>query len=108
MSAGYSNSPKTFWRWLNSFRSSRPPLPPVLHNNSYVTEDLQKTETFNDHFSSVFTTDDGSDISELRNSLSFCPSVIQSIEFNVEEVWSELENLDPGKACGPDLIPARL
>jgi len=66
----------------------------LVHN--YVTEDIQKTEEFNAHFSSVFTVDDGSDIFQLRSSLSFCPSIIQSIEFNVEDVCSELENLDPG------------
>ena len=58
----------------------------------------------NAYFSSVFTVDDGSDISMLRYSLSFCPSIIQS----VEEVCNELKSLNCSKACGPDLIPARL
>jgi len=47
-------------------------------------------------------------ISMLRKSLSYHPSIIQSFEFNVEEVCNELESLNPSKACGPDLIPARL
>ena len=75
---------------------------------TYIIEDLRKAETFNTYFSSVFTVDDGSDVSTLQESLSYCPSIIQSIEFSVDEVCTELENLNPNKACDPDLIPARL
>ena len=65
-------------------------------------------EAFNAYFSSVFTVDDGSDISTLQKDLSFQPSIIQSIEFNVEEVCNELRNLSCNKACGPVLLPAYL
>ena len=44
----------------------------------------------------------------LWRSLSFHPSIIQSIEFNVEEVYNELRTLNCGKACGPDLLPSHL
>ena len=67
-----------------------------------------KAEAFNAYFSSVFTVDDGSDISKLRKDLSFQSSIIQSVEFDVEEVCNELQNLNCSKACGPDLLPARL
>ena len=110
LSKSYFDSPKMFWRWLNSLKGRCTPIPPLLHNDIYVTEDLHKAEAFNTYFSSVFTVDDGSDFSTLQKSLiiSFCPSIIKSIEFNVEEVCTELVNLDPSKACGPDLIPACL
>ena len=108
LSKSYFDSPKMFWRWLNSLKGRRTPIPPLLHNDIYVTEDLHKVEAFNTYFSSVFTVDVGSDSSTLRESLSFCPSIVKSIEFHVEEVRTELVNLDPSKACGPDLIPARL
>ena len=65
-------------------------------------------EAFNTYFSTVFTADDGSDVPVLRRSLSFHPSIIQSIEFNAEEVYNELRTLNCGKACGPDLLPSRL
>ena len=79
LSKSYFDSPKIFWRWLNSLKGRRTPIPPLLHGDSYVTEDSSKTEAFNAYFSSVFTVDDGSDISTLRKSLSFCPSIIQSL-----------------------------
>ena len=57
--------------WLNSFKGSRTPIPPLLHDDSYVTEDLHKAEAFNAYFSSVFTVDDGSDISSYRDPYLF-------------------------------------
>ena len=71
LSKSYFDSPKIFWRWLNSFKGSHTLLPPLLHDNSYITENSHKAEAFNAYFSSVFTVDDGSDISMLRKSLSF-------------------------------------
>ena len=56
----------------------------------------------------MFTKDDGSDISTLQKSLIFYPSIIQTIEFNVEEVCNELHSLNCHKACGPDLLPSCL
>ena len=40
-------TPKIFWRWFNSFKGSRTPLPPPLLDNSYITEDSHKAEAFN-------------------------------------------------------------
>ena len=108
LSKGYFVSPKPFWRWLNSFKGRHAPIPPLLHHDNYVTDDTPKAEAFNAYLSSVFTVDDGSDISKLRKDLSFQPSIIQSIEFDVEEVCNELQNLNCNKACGPDLLPAHL
>ena len=63
---------------------------------------------FNTYFSSVFTVDDGSDVSKLKESLSIHPSIIDSIKFTTEDVNEELTNLHCDKACGPDLLPSRL
>ena len=108
LSKSYFDSPKIFWRWFNSFKGNRTPIPPLSHNDAFITEDSHKAEAFNAYFGSFFTVDDGFDISTLRSSLSFHPSIIQTIEFNVEEVYNELKSLNCSKACSPDLIPARL
>ena len=86
LSSQYSDSPKPFWRWLNTSKGGRSPIPTLLHNNSKVTEDSQKAEAFNTYFSSVFTVDDGSDVSKLKESLSIHPSIINSIKFTTEDV----------------------
>ena len=73
-----------------------------------MTEDSQKAEAFNTYFSPVFTVDDGSDVSKLKESLSIHPSIIDSIKFTTEDVYEELTNLHCDKTCGPDLLPSPL
>ena len=90
LSKDYFVSPKPFWSWLNSYKGRHTSIPPLLHHNSHVSDDISKAETFNAYFSSVFTVDDGS---ALQKDLSFQPCIIQTIEFNVEEVCNELRNL---------------
>ena len=108
LSNKFFGSPKPFWRWLNSFKGNRSPIPPLLHNNDNVTVDTLKAETFNAYFSSVFTVDDGSDVPMLKETLTFNSSIIDSIRFTIEDVYDELINLKCDKACGPDLLPSRL
>ena len=108
LSRSYFVSPKPFWRWLNSFKGRHTPIPPLLHRDNHIIDDTSKAEAFNAYFGSVFTVDDGSDIPKLRKDLSFQPSIIRFIKFDVEEVYNELQNLNCNKACGPDLLPARL
>jgi len=58
----------------------------------------------------VFTSDDGSDVPMLKESLTFhsSSSIIDSIKFTNEDVYEELINLQCDKACGSDLLPSRL
>ena len=108
LSKDYFNTPKPLWRWLNSHKENQSPVPPLSHGDRDVIEDASKAEEFNTYFSSVFTDDDGSDISTLQKSLIFHPSIIQTVKFNVEEVRNELCSLDCHKTCGPDLLPSHL
>ena len=67
LSKDYFDTPKPLWRWLNSHKGNRSPVPPLSHSDRNVIEDASKAEEFNVYFSSVFTKDDGSDISTFRN-----------------------------------------
>ena len=58
---------------------------------------------FNRYFYSVFTEEDCSDLSSLRKSNKLS-SIIQSINFTTQDVFQELSQLNPNKACGPDLL----
>ena len=55
------------------------------------------------YFYSVFTEEDCSDLSSLRKSNKLS-SIIQSINFTTQDVFQELSQLNPNKACGPDLL----
>jgi len=69
---------------------------------------VKKAKIFNQFFHSVFTIEDQSSLSELRQSLKMNPELISSIDFSVDEVHKELLSLQKDKACGPDCIPAHL
>ena len=93
LSKDYFDAAKPSWRWLNSHKGNRSPVPPLSHGGRNVIENASKVEAFNAYFISMFTDDDGSDISTLQKSLIFHPSVIQTVKF---------------KERGPDLLPSHL
>ena len=57
-------------------------------------------------FQSVFTNEITGDIRE-KKSVPW-PSVVENITFDTEGINKLLNNLDPKKACGPDLLPTRI
>jgi len=69
-----------------------------------VPEDCAKANICNKYFQSVFTTEDVSNLPELRKSLNFVPPLISTVEFNSTIVCDYLSAIDDSKACGPDLI----
>ena len=106
-SKSYSSNPKQLWRWINSVKGYRRPLPP-LHVDTLIVDDDAKATTFNQYFQSVFTVETLSDLSSLQSSIATQPSVIDCISFTTDNVFQELTSHDVSKACGPDLIPPLL
>ena len=100
--------PKRFWRWINSSKGYRSPIPPLYVKGSTVSDDSDKAEILNNHFCSVFTDEDVSNLSNLRSSLSYHPTIIDAISVSPADVLHELKSLRTDKACGPDSIPAYL
>ena len=77
----------------------------LLKGGCYFTDNQAKYELLNTQFSSVFTTDDGSDLP------IWDPSPypdIPPIEVSVSGITSLLNELDPTKSPGPDKIPSIL
>ena len=102
-----SSNPKQFWRWINSIKGYRSPLPP-LSSGQLITDNTAKAEVFNQYFNSVFTDESLSDLSSVKSSLNVQPSIITSVDFLPDDVYQELLQLNVSKACGPDLIPPLL
>ena len=108
ISGSYFTAPKVFWSFVNRARASRSPLPAINVNDTLVHDDLMKANIFNTYFGSVFTNEDVSNLEDLRSSSTEHPLLIDSVEVLVSEVCDLLRDLDSRKACGPDLLPARL
>ena len=84
--------PKRFWRWINSSKGYRSPIPPLYVKGSTVSDDSDKAEILNNHFCSVFTDEDVSNLSTLKSSLSYHPTIIDAISVSPADVLHELKS----------------
>ena len=52
-----STSPKTYWSILKAYLNKKkiPVIPPIFHDNKFITDFKQKAEIFNSHFSKQCT-----------------------------------------------------
>jgi len=96
------SNPKQFWRWINSLKGYRSPIPP-LHDScgNTITSDSDKATLFNDYFCSVFTKENISNLDSLIPKPSHS-TIIDSIHVTPDEVHAELCQMNVNKACGPD------
>ena len=104
----YAKNPKRFWSWAKASKGYRDPIPTLNYNGSIVSEDTAKATCFNNYFSSVFTDEDTSSLSDLRSTVVWGSDLINTVDFTPNVVLKVLTSLNVSKACGPDLIPARL
>ena len=108
ISQSYFTAPKVFRSFVNRSRACRSFLPAINIDGNLIHDDLVKANTFNNYFSLVFTDEDISILQELRCSSTSHPLLLDSVNVTESAVFELLRDLDPNKACGPDLIPARL
>ena len=102
-------STNTYWSILKSFLNNKKILciPPLFHQNRYITKDKDKTELFNNLFADQ--------CSLIKNS-SVLPSVlfkrtenvISSIDFGSDDIAKIIQMLDPNKAHGHNMISIRM
>ena len=99
-------NPKSFWNYVNSQRKCKPTIPHLLKpDNNTTSDDLDKANTLNTFFSSVFVKDtdyvDTYITSNTPNTLSF-------ITITEEQVHKKLSSLNQNKSPGPDHLHPKL
>ena len=104
----FHDNPRKFWSWVNSSKGRRNPIPPLLSDDTSVSDDRAKANIFNYYFHSVFTREDMSSFDVLKKSTVHHSPIISTVYFSPSDVCTYLQSLDVSKACGPDLIPAFL
>ena len=58
-------NPKQFWRWINTVKGYRDPIPPLHNCGNTITKDSEKASLFNKYFCSVFTQENTSNLDSL-------------------------------------------
>lgn len=98
------DNPKEFWKHVKRNGKDVLDIPPLISSDVIVHDDIAKAETFNQYFSSVFTTvipsDDG-DTQAIREGIGDMNDIVIS-ERGIESL---LQGLNTSKAGGPDGLP---
>ena len=77
-------------------------IPTLLSNGKEFNTAKGKAGVLNDHFQSVYTSEDLTNITSIGSSIPIMPSITLS----TEEIEALLSKLDTNKTAGPDQIPS--
>ena len=101
--------PKTDWSLLTLFLNNKkiPIIPPLFHENKFVTDFKEKTELFNAFFAKQCSLIDTN--SNLPNQLIYSTEKrLSTVRFSEDAIAKVIQNLDPNKAHGHDQISIRM
>ena len=109
----FSNNKKEFWKIVKHFVSKKDSvstIPPLCTQDAgspvwHVT-DKEKADSLNSYFASVSSLDDSQ--AELPPFTELTDATLDNIEITEEEINDVIENLDPNKASGSDLISNKM
>ena len=98
--------PKTYWSVLKSFHNNKkiPCIPPIFHENRFVTNFKEKAELFNSFSAKQCSViDNGSQILHPKPDKS-----LSNITFTEKDIEKVAQNLDLNEAHGHDMVSIRM
>ena len=104
-----TTSAKTYWSILKRFLNDKkiPCIPPLFHDNEFITDFKEKAELFNSFFSKQCSIIDND--KKLPSNLAYHTNEkLSNIVFNSEDIDKVISGLDPNKAHGHDMISIRM
>jgi hypothetical protein len=96
------NNSKKFWKYIKSRKQDTMGIGTLKNNDVLAETAEQKAEMLNSQFTSVFTTENTTNMPSKGNS-PFKP--MKDIKISEKGVEKELNRLNPCKATGPDKVP---
>ena len=99
-----SHNRKSLWHYLKTRKQDNNGIGTLIHpeNGNALIHPIERATVLNDHFKSVFTTDDDSSTIPDKGP-SLHPS-LPAFEITEQGVYNILTNCDPSKSPGPDSI----
>ena len=102
-------SPKTYWSILKTFLNNKkiPCIPPLFHENKFITDFKEKVELFNHFFVNQCSLLSNNSVlpTNLPQLTSKC---LDSIHFSSSDIAKIISRLDPHKAHGHDMSSIRM
>ena len=100
-------NPKAFYKYINSKKSNRESIGPLKVNDTLVEDDQDIADNLNNFFSSVFTSEDLSNLPTLNNMKENITPLL-SVPISKSLVKDKLLKLKPLSAPGPDGVNPRI
>ena len=102
-------STKSYWSTLKMFLNNKkiPCIPPLRHQNKYVTDFKEKAEIFNSFFAEQCSLMNNSS-KLLSIFLKRTDKFISSISFSSNDIARIIQDLDPNKAHDHDMTSIRM
>ena len=102
-------NPKSFWKYINSFRKCRDSVAALLkEDGTLATSDQEKADMLIKFFSSVLTVEDKSNIPHIPPGERSNGEFVKDITITEAQVQEKLSKLNPNKSPGPDKIYPRI
>ena len=103
-----NTSLKAYWSILKIFLNKKiPRIPPVYHNNNYITDCKEKAQIFNNFLAKQSTLVDNT--SKLpTGSFKRINNLLSTISFTKDDSAKIIKNLNLNKAHGYDMISIRM
>ena len=102
-------SPKCYWTLLKTLLNGRkiPCIPPLLHDNKFITDFNEKRKLFNSFFAKQCSLIDNESNLPLLFPL-ITEKSFSDVDFSVEDIKNIISKLDSNKAHGDDTISIRM
>ena len=100
-----TTSPRVYWSILKTILNNKkiPCIPPIYHNNNYITDFKEKAQIFNNFFAKQCTL-----VENTRklptDSLKRTKIFLSTISFTKDDIAKIIKNLNSNKAHGFDMI----
>ena len=98
-------SQKSYWSILKTFLNNKkiPSIPPLLHQDKFVTDFKEKANIFNNFFADQCSiVSNNSELPATRTKKT--QESLSTINFSTDDILKIIRNLDPNKAHGHDII----
>ena len=102
------SSSKTYWSILKTFLNYKnfPCIPPLFHENKFITNFKEKAELFITFFANQCTLLNNSSV--LHNNVAkLTNKLLDKVNFSTDDISKIINNLDPNKAYGHDMLSIR-